>query len=439
MIVVVVIAASSHHFHARPHLATIALMALTMAWLCDIEAGRASLARLAWLAPVLVFWTNLHGGVLGGLATVIFAAMGWVLISIFGRGPVKSLRHVVILGLICLALGVMLLVNPYGVAMPRAWLAIMAMPLPDLIQEHRPLSALRPEGVIVVLLAAGYLWLLADVLFGRRTALPRTEYPVLRTPRSTFSGSAGASPSHSAGASPSRSAGVSACRIRITWLLPLVWLVLATLRVRHAPLFAITAGISLADMLPHTRMWSVVSSQWSVVSGQQRATNGGSRSKGPDASLLVSIGLVFAALTLQLLQVPCPLIGRGWARLDAEFWPVGIVPELREVERQSPGARILNTLDYGGFITFHAPSLKTFIDDRCELFGTEFLAAYAAAERNRPGWFESQGGEYDVDYALVRADSPFDVYLDKFVGPCSAKGWSLVKRTPTAVLYRRHD
>ena len=57
--------------------------------------------------------------------------------------------------------------NPYGPEMPEAWLKIMAMPLPDLIQEHRPLSLWRPEGWMVAALAAVYGLLLWDALRSR--------------------------------------------------------------------------------------------------------------------------------------------------------------------------------------------------------------------------------------------------------------------------------
>src|SRR5260370_30949264 len=39
----------------------------------------------------------------------------------------------------------------------------------------------------------------------------------------------------------------------VTWLVPVVWLYLACRRIRQAPLFAVTATVALADMLPATR------------------------------------------------------------------------------------------------------------------------------------------------------------------------------------------
>ena len=39
-----------------------------------------------------------------------------------------------------------------------------------------------------------------------------------------------------------------------------------------------------------------------------------------------------------------------------------------------PGTRIFCEYAYGGFLIYHAPGYRVFIDDRCELFGDEFLA-----------------------------------------------------------------
>jgi hypothetical protein len=70
-------AASSYHFHPRPHLVTIVLVGWTFARLCDFEAGRIPLGSLYWLVPVFVLWTNMHGGVLGGVGMVAVTVAGW--------------------------------------------------------------------------------------------------------------------------------------------------------------------------------------------------------------------------------------------------------------------------------------------------------------------------------------------------------------------------
>ena len=45
------------------------------------RAGAIGLARLAWLIPLFWVWTNIHGGMLGGLTTFGLAGIGWVVCS----------------------------------------------------------------------------------------------------------------------------------------------------------------------------------------------------------------------------------------------------------------------------------------------------------------------------------------------------------------------
>jgi hypothetical protein len=72
-VVALAIQASRYHLLARPHLLSIALFGLVLARLADFEVGRIGLRGLLWLPPLFVLWTNCHGAVLGGLATVTSA------------------------------------------------------------------------------------------------------------------------------------------------------------------------------------------------------------------------------------------------------------------------------------------------------------------------------------------------------------------------------
>src|SRR5262249_17515650 len=69
--------ASAYHFHPRPHLINLVLLGWTFARLCDFEAGRIPLRSLFWLVPLFVVWTNVHGGMLGGVGTLAVATAGW--------------------------------------------------------------------------------------------------------------------------------------------------------------------------------------------------------------------------------------------------------------------------------------------------------------------------------------------------------------------------
>ena len=79
LVVALAVLASTYHFHPRPHLINLILLGWTFARLCDFEKGRASLGSLFWLIPLYALWTNIHGGMVGGVATIAAAAAGWSL------------------------------------------------------------------------------------------------------------------------------------------------------------------------------------------------------------------------------------------------------------------------------------------------------------------------------------------------------------------------
>ncbi len=260
LLLALILLIGSPQFHVRPLVVTLGLLAVSFAWLVDVEAGKKAFRQLWWLVPLVVLWANLHGGVLGGLGTVGLCVAGWCLAGAFewlsgifrhpqtpphcnvlehfseifrhpqtpphcnggdlpaanslaaapsDSSPVRHLGSALELLALLAALAAATLVNPYGLKLPWEWWETLALPLPSLIDEHRPLNLTEPIGWATMLLAAGYLIVLVGVF-------PR--------------------------------------RPRITWLVPLVWFLLALGRVRNAALLAVVAAIALADMLPHSRV-----------------------------------------------------------------------------------------------------------------------------------------------------------------------------------------
>jgi hypothetical protein len=400
--VVLFLGAAASNLHARPHLLTIVFLGWTFALLNDFESGRIGLRRLFWLAPLFIVWTNTHGGVLGGLATLGLAVLWWGvawLASAVLRQKEQFLQDAKpdgrqLVGLVIL-LGVCALsplVNPYGFDLPRTWYNIMSSPVvPRVIAEHLPLNPLHLDGIMVLLLGLVYLATLA---------------------------------------------GTWPARPRVTWLLPLVWLALACTRIRHAPLFAVTAILAVADMLPHTR-WAA----WLARSGSDLfrlpTSANDPRQRAGWQPWLIPGGLVLAALLLQAGRIPVPVLGHGWARLDAARWPVELLPELRSLQPRQPGERhIFHEHLFGGFLIYHTPGLPVFIDDRCEVYGDRWLEEFVRAERGEDttGALRSWQQRYGpFDFALTQPGSAFDDYFR------TALGWQTVKRTSAAVLYRRSE
>ncbi len=390
LVLAVVLLASSHNFHVRPLVATIALEGVCFAMLLDVEAGRARLNRLVWLVPLFVLWTNLHGGVLGGLGTLGLASAGWCVARVAGLpSPVRDRRDALGLAAIVVASALSVLVSPYGAALPRAWLQTMSLPLPELIEEHGRLDLAEVHGWVSLLLAAFYgAALLGAVGWGGRG------WP------------------------------------RAAWLVPLVWFVLACQRVRNLPLFALTAALALADVLPSSRM-----GRWLQSRDLFRAPDP-SRDPSRGARGLSHLALpaicVAAAFALQAAGVRLPVVGSAWVRFDPARWPVELIEPLGRLSEESPdGTPVFNDLNLGGFVIYYAPRLRVFIDDRCALYGEERLRAYDEARLEDPAQLQAWQARYGFGHALVRAGTKLDRYLD------DAEHWRLAARDEAGALYER--
>ncbi|OAI41715.1 hypothetical protein AYO40_02380 [Planctomycetaceae bacterium SCGC AG-212-D15] len=383
-VMILAFAAGSSHFHARPHLSTMVFFAVTFAWLADFEAGRKSLRSLVWLVPMYALWSNLHGGMLGGLVTMGLALAGWTAAKVIGwESPLRCWRQAFMFGLLIAACGSTAFINPYGWRLPAEWLNIMGQThLTQIIVEHAPLNPTQGDGIMVLTLAAVYLVVL-----------------------------------------------VAACtrqRPRITWLLPLVWLYLACTRIRHASLFGIAAGLAVAEIFPETAWAGAIARSGSDLfdAGRGKAA----RSPGLAPFLLPGI-LVASVLGLQMAGVNTPVVGAGWAMPDPESCPLELTERLGQ---QPDGTRIFNELNFGGYLICFAPKVRVFSDDRCELYGEEFLLTYDAAQRD-PQRIPSYLAQFDFDLALTRNGSYFDQY---FRDP--KHGWVLVGQpTETATLFER--
>ena len=385
--------ASAGHFLVRPHLVTMAAMGMTLALLCDVEAGRKDVRQLLWLVPLMAIWSNIHGGALGGLLTLALVATGWMaergLARLFGWGDLPPpTQRPGLLGLVLFAGGLATLLNPYGAETPITWCQLMASPVvAQVISEHRPLLNFPNSCWTTLLFGGVYLAVLA---------------------------------------------GIWPQRPRVTWLVPLVWLYLAWTRMRHGPLFAITAVIALADLLPRVRWVIWLSGKGSVLFRLRTVEPVATAARWNWRPAAFPAVVVLVTALLQATAIPLPILGRGWVQMDPTHWPVDLLPELQRYARSHPdGTPIFNDMLFGGFLIYHTPELRVFIDDRCELYGDEWLLAYTQALREDPAQFDRWARQYGFELALVSPESAFDAYLSR------AAGWELQARSPAAMLYRR--
>ncbi len=382
------LAAAGAHFHARPHIFTRAAMTAVMVLLVETDISRPRLNRLFWLVPLGIVWTNVHGGVLGGIGTVCIAFAGWVLFWKFGRpSPVKSWRDVGRLALVAVGCLLSTLANPYGTDMLKTWSVIMGAPeLRGIITEHMPLDLTAVYAWPILGLAVMYLFVLY---------------------------------------------GVKRSAVRVSWLIPLVWLVLTFSRCRHASLFAVTTAVAITAMWRHTR-WAL----WLAAYRPDLYQPGSAESRPWWANVWLPVTVVLLAFTLQVARVSVPLVGAGWATHDPQHWPVDVLDALKANEPKPSEPNKLFNAGYidGGFVIYHAPGYKVFVDDRCELFGGPWLKVfYDTSLSPEPGpvlvkWQEKYG---PYDFALTRTGTPIDDWF------AASPAWQPVKVTPMSTFYKR--
>jgi hypothetical protein len=438
------------HYFVRPHMFTIAFLGWTMMCVIDYERSRCGEWRLAGLIPLYVLWVNLHGGVLGGTMTLGLAVAGWGAVFLVRRvatgptppgppslkggeekergrsepppataapsspppfreggpggvgfTPIRSWRNAFLLVAIVAACGLTPFVNPHGLEMIRIWQRIVSSKvLPEVVNEHMPLDPASPLGLTVIALGAFYIVLLAGTL---------PKWP------------------------------------RVSWLVPLVWFVLSFKGIRQGPLFAVCAGVAIADLWKHT-LWHRLlvkhgdgSTAWDADNAAEATTR-----TGPLWAALVVPALVVAvAFGLDVKRVEVPVIGSGWARLDPDFIPSDMTREVADyAARVPPGTPIFNDANLGGYLIYHTPTLKIFMDDRCELYGDDWIKSYSDTlglppEKLGPV-FEEWARHYQFERAIVMTNPPEQEKpsIERYLTSATGK-WREVARGKRAVMFER--
>lgn len=391
LILMIAFAASSHHFHIRPHILSILILAITFGKLCDVEFNRASMKTLFWLMPLFIVWTNIHGGVLGGLLTLTIVAVGWTISGAFYiEGPVKNRRDILLLWLMVASCVGTILINPYGIALPKTWFAILkSSTIREVMQEHASLITLMSHAESSPFSVTAPL-LLCGALYGLFLAgLPRQ-------------------------------------KIRIVYFIPIMWFIMALSSIRHGPLFAVLAVIAMADMFPYLVWVDRAAKRGIVTLTLQDVT--------PLPIKWPKIQIVLLLIIIGCISIYSASIKSRWddwqlAKLDAAYWPVEHLPRLKSIEKAVPaGSTIFNDMLFGGFLIYQTPGLRVFIDDRWELYGDEFVLAYLNAGKNEFILWEQK---YRFEYALVKSTSRFNTYLD------AADNWHVIEKTEDIILYKR--
>jgi len=377
--------AGAYHYYARPHMATLLLMPVFMAAIVDFERGRGSRWRLFWLIPLGIIWTNLHGGVLGGVFTLGLAVAGWGLLFLFNQAsPIRTWRSAWFMLAVLVACLLTPFVNPFGMEMLHTWKRIVgSTAMKEYVSEHQPLSLSNTAGQVTAAFGLFYVFALAGT-FHRRP--------------------------------------------KVSWLLPLVWLALSIQGIRQGPLFAVIALVALADFW-HETIWHSLLKKYG--DSLAREVEEARTFRGA----WIPAYLVLLAFTLQVAKLPVPLLGSGWAKLDARHNPMELKDPLENYAQHAPaGTRIFNDANLGGYVLYHAPQLKIFMDDRFELYGDDWMRDYVEVIYSHPERIEDWADTYGFDHAVILIESerlPLEKYL------AESPRWETIARGNRGALFRR--
>ena len=381
-----VMASSSIHFLARPHLITLLFTVVFYTILERVRENRST--RLLWGLPLLtVLWTNLHGGWFLGVVLIGLYGAGELASGLFDGGPgawpaamKRALPYAGIASL-CLAAS---LVGPYTYHLHvHIWEYLTDSFQREHIQEMLPISFQNP--------AARYFEILLLV-------------------------------------------GGAACfwhlrRKRFTECLLLAFFAhVGLLAARNVPIFGIAAAPIVALAVAE---WCQTLED-APVSGWLRRLARSLRSMGDSIGGMEGewrthvVSFAAVALVTAILYAPSPPPNFR-ARFDAKEFPAKAVASLGD---SAVTSRIFTSDQWGDFLIYKLyPKNQVFIDGRSDFYGSRFVEKYLDVLNVKYNW-QRHLNEYGVDTILLPTDAPLAGALKE------SSRWHVVYDDGDAIVFR---
>ena len=380
--------ASTLHWLARPHMFTWGLLLLTV-WLLEADRRRPS-RHVFWLVPLSVVWTNLHGGFVALLVTLVIYTCGGVVEEFWSAYEKKkswtwmwpaALKRYGLLLIFC-SLGT--LINPYTYELHGHILSYLDSDfILNNVQEFQS-PRFRGESMLVyeVFLVLGIL--LSGRMLWRKQVTSA--------------------------------------------LLVLAWAHASLTSVRHMPLFMIVAAPLIArELTVLFNEYAGKGNSWlQAIREMARDYSGGSSSeRGP---FVVSwLGMV-AMISLAFL-----LTARdGQANWTAEF-PSIQFPALAcdTIGEQIKGRRVLSSDQWGDYLIYRFyPATKVFIDGRSDFYDPAIRDDYVDLLSAHWGWKQVLE-KYEFDAALIPVSWSLAAALK------IDRNWRLIYDDGTALFFER--
>lgn len=345
--------AMSIHFHARPHLFTLAFLVVSHYLIArDLEE---SSPRIWLLVPLMLFWVNMHAGFPVLIATLGLLTAGRVLSAWTGEG---NWQQVLRYGLLTALTGLATLLNPNGFELLQhlsrflgdSWVL-------QYVDEYKsPVFRSEPMYYFMAILFAG--------LMAARTQVEKRQWHTL------------------------------------------FWLIFfgagALVSVRHVPIFMIVALPPIAlDVTQLVQQWAQRAgpkSTAAVFAEIGEKAGGNLRPVGIWSLAMLGLAAVFTS---------------SWpSDLSSRYFPTSLV---RRHSEELVNARVFTTDQWGDYLLWvNYPRQRVFIDGRSDLFQTT-SGDYIKISNGQQGWKELLE-HYRIDTVLVPAGLPLARNLSKDPG-----------------------
>jgi hypothetical protein len=386
------LAASSIHFLARPHVLSWLLVVVWFGVLERFEAD-GNWQRLGWLPALTLVWVNVHGGFLLGFALLgIYLASallsGWTARN--GIEKVSARARARVLMLAGIACAVVTLANPYGYQLHlHIYRYLSDRFLMDHIDEF-----LSPNfHGLAQKCFAGLVLLAVIATAGARKKIMHSQLLVI-----------------------------------------LFAIYTGLLAARNIPISSILLALIVAPQI--SVILREMAGSREVAEGWRRGVAHFDRFSGRMASLDsdLSGSLWSAAAVLLLLWVSTHQGRLGPAQvMDARFDDKRFPVQAADVLASKGGGEAVFCPDrWGGYLIYRLyPQSLVAVDDRHDLYGSDFLKRYLKVVHGEPGW-EDALNQMHASQALVPADSTVVSLLSE------SSQWTVAYRDGTAVLFKKH-
>lgn len=361
ILALVVIAATSIHWLARPHILS---MPIILFWYLSLEKYRLEGKRYIYLLPLLtILWVNLHGGFMAGLLLIAVYLLGSLADLFFAKdekGRAERKKNIFTYGKVCLLTIAAALLNPHGYEALLFPFRIMGQEL----NVGRIIEWASPNFHEV--LPYEYILLALVVALG---------FSILKL---NF----------------------------IEAGLVILWTHLSLHSVRYGPIFALIVTPIIAVRIEGLMGEGRDGGNRLLVRIYALSERLQKTSKSLKGHLLPIIAITFAIVVTinggRFLGMPL---------LEHEFDKKKFPIEAIEfAENCGIKGRVFNSYYFGGYLIYRGlPKDGVFVDGRADMYN-EFLKNYYDVVDLKPGWKEVLP-TFNIDWILITANSPLSVLL----------------------------